>query len=99
MSGPSLEAEVVLFYGPRVQISAFFIQRLEDGMFVAGEDRVTDQRLMAMLHGRLRRPGRAGITCRGGSLPFNGLLHGHMVWAWTEGLLRGQAARLTRPAS
>jgi hypothetical protein len=71
MSGPLLEAEVILFYGPRVQVSAFFTQRLEDGMFLAGEDGVTDQRLMTMLNGlqRMSQGDPAPGWLRGASRP------------------------------
>jgi hypothetical protein len=51
MSGPLLEAEVHLFYGPHVDISVFLTQRPEGGMFVGGEDGITGQRLVEMLNG------------------------------------------------
>jgi hypothetical protein len=51
MSGLLLEADVHLFYGPHVDISAFLTQRPEDGMFVGGEDGITRQRLVEMLDG------------------------------------------------
>jgi hypothetical protein len=51
MSGPLLEAEVHLFYGPHVDISAFLTQHPEDEMFVGGEDGITGQRLVEMLNG------------------------------------------------
>ncbi|GAB1689958.1 hypothetical protein [Krasilnikovia sp. M28-CT-15] len=50
MSGSLLEAEVHLFYGPRVDISAFSTQDPQGVMFVAGEDAITEQRLIAMLN-------------------------------------------------
>ncbi|AVT37718.1 hypothetical protein C6W10_16055 [Plantactinospora sp. BB1] len=40
-----------LFYGPHVDVSAFLLERLEDGMFVGGEDGITGQRLVEMLDG------------------------------------------------
>lgn len=51
MSGPLLEADVCLFYGPHVDISAFLTQRPDDGMLVGGEDGITEQRLVEMLDG------------------------------------------------
>ncbi|WP_159104603.1 hypothetical protein [Plantactinospora sp. BB1] len=51
LSGPLVEAEVHLFYGPHVDVSAFLLERLEDGMFVGGEDGITGQRLVEMLDG------------------------------------------------
>ncbi|MFG3702477.1 hypothetical protein ACGF5C_32055, partial [Micromonospora sp. NPDC047620] len=51
MSGPLVEAEVHLFYGPHVDISAFLTQHPEDGMFVSGEDGITGQWLTEMLDG------------------------------------------------
>jgi hypothetical protein len=51
LSGPLLEAEVHLFYGPHVDISAFLTGRPDDGMFVGGEDGITGPRLIEMLDG------------------------------------------------
>ncbi|MER5336604.1 hypothetical protein [Micromonospora sp. NPDC002717] len=51
MSGPRVEAEVHLFYGPHVDISVVLTQHPEDGMFVSGEDGITGQWLTEMLDG------------------------------------------------
>ena len=59
MSGPLLDAEVFLFYGAYVDISALLPQRPDDGMFVGGEDEITEQRLVMMLDG-LDRVSRGG---------------------------------------
>jgi len=59
MSGSLLEAEVRLFYGPRVDISAFLTQRAEDEMFAGVEDGITEQRLLEMLNG-LEQMNRGG---------------------------------------
>jgi hypothetical protein len=60
MSGLSLKAEVHLFFGPHVDISAFLTQRPEDGMFVGGEDGITGQRLVEMVDG-LERMNRGDV--------------------------------------
>jgi hypothetical protein len=62
MSGQLLEAEVHLFYGPHVDVSAFLPQRPEVGMFVGGEDGITGQRLVEMLDGLEK-------ATRGGAMP------------------------------
>jgi hypothetical protein len=54
MSGELLDAEVCLFYGPRVDVAAFLPKQPADGMFVGGEDGVTGQRLVEMLDGLAR---------------------------------------------
>ncbi|MEU7903608.1 hypothetical protein [Actinoplanes sp. NPDC049118] len=51
MSGPLLEAELHLFHGPRVDVAAFLTRRPQAGMFVGGEDDITEKRLTAMLDG------------------------------------------------
>jgi hypothetical protein len=60
MSGPLLEAEVFLFYGPHVDISAVLTERSNGGMFVGGEDGITEQRLVAMVDG-LDEMNRGGV--------------------------------------
>ncbi|WP_203819990.1 hypothetical protein [Paractinoplanes ferrugineus] len=49
MSSESLDAEVCLFYGPRVDVAAFLPKQPADRMFVGSEDGVTQQRLVEIL--------------------------------------------------
>ncbi len=47
--GHVLQAELVLFYGPHVDVSAFRSTRPEDGLYVGGETDITPSRLTEML--------------------------------------------------
>ncbi|WP_433201823.1 hypothetical protein ACQP00_31235 [Dactylosporangium sp. CS-047395] len=51
LAGSAIEAEVHLFYGPRVDIAMFLTRRPEDGMFVGGEHGITGERLVELLDG------------------------------------------------
>jgi len=49
MSGDLLDAEVCLFYGPRVDVAAFLPKQPDDRMLVGSADGITGQRLAEML--------------------------------------------------
>jgi hypothetical protein len=50
LRAPDLEADVLLFYGPMVDVSAFRPKHLDDRALVGGEDDVTPERLIEMLN-------------------------------------------------
>ena len=63
LSGPLLDAEVVLLYGPMVDISMYMPHRLDDGAFVGGGgEEITPERLAEMLDD-------LGELGRGGTVP------------------------------
>jgi hypothetical protein len=49
ISGDVLEVELVLFYGPHVDVSAFRSTRPQDDLHVGGENGITPSRLTEML--------------------------------------------------
>ncbi|AGL19699.1 hypothetical protein [Actinoplanes sp. N902-109] len=49
ISGDALEAELFLFYGPYVDVSALRSTRPQDDLYVGGENDITPSRLTEML--------------------------------------------------